>query len=111
MPGANTSFDCYSEYNNSRIQVKACSVIPDLTSFGPRSVYDELYFMDFYRNGDFDGSVDIYKIPKELIDNTIVNASLGETVKMQRDQGRRPRLSLYYLAKQYAIKPQTIKFW
>jgi len=111
LQGANTSFDCYSELTNARIQVKACSVLPDLTSFGPKSVYDELFFMDFFREGKFDGSVDIYKIPKHIVDETIVNASLGETVQMQREQGRRPRLSLYNLAKVHNILPITIKFW
>ncbi|NFN19717.1 Bsp6I family restriction endonuclease [Clostridium botulinum] len=40
ISGANTSFDCYDpngQRGNNRIQVKACSVIPDLTSFGPNS--------------------------------------------------------------------------
>ena len=45
---ANTSFDCYDYKNNSRIQVKACSVKEDLTSFGPRSVWDQLFFVHFF---------------------------------------------------------------
>lgn len=38
----------YEEYKkNNRIQVKACSVLPDLTSFGPRSEWDRIFFADF----------------------------------------------------------------
>ena len=47
---ANTSFDCYQINTKKRIQVKACSVSNDLTSFGPSSVWDELYFVHFFPN-------------------------------------------------------------
>ena len=52
--GANSSFDCYDpngSRGNNRIQVKACSVLPDLTSFGPHSQWDRIFFVDFYREG------------------------------------------------------------
>ena len=39
----NSSFDCLALTPTSRIQVKSCSVSYDLTSFGPKSVWDELY--------------------------------------------------------------------
>ena len=66
IPGANSSWDCYNPVSHKRIQVKACSVLPDLTSFGPTSEWDEIYFLDFYREGNWDGTFDIYKIPNEL---------------------------------------------
>jgi Bsp6I restriction endonuclease len=56
MPGANSSFDCYEPQKSKRIQVKACSVEEDLTSFGPDSVWDEIYFVHFYPNKKYDGS-------------------------------------------------------
>lgn len=93
IPGANSSFDCYNLNSKKRIQVKACSVLPDLTSFGPNSVWDEIYFMDFYNEGNWDGSIDVYLIPNELIYNHKVNAS--QTMKDQQKQGRRPRFSIY----------------
>jgi hypothetical protein len=93
ITGANTSFDVYNPANQSRIQVKACSVLPDLTSFGPDSVWDELYFMDFYNEGLFNGKIDIYKIENDLIYNHKVNAN--QTMKDQQKQGRRPRFSIY----------------
>lgn len=97
LPGANSSFDCYSPVNYSRVQVKACSVIPDLTSFGPHSVWDKLIFIDFYANGQWNGAFVVYEIPSNLINNLIMNQTTGETFRDQQAQGRRPRLSLYRL--------------
>lgn len=88
-----TSFDAYSLSSNKRIQVKACSILPDLTSFGPKSVWDELYFVDFYRNGAWDGSFDIYLIPNNLIYNNNVNKE--QSMKDQQLSKRRPRFSIY----------------
>ncbi|MED3882815.1 Bsp6I family type II restriction endonuclease [Priestia megaterium] len=93
IPRANTSFDCYRESDHARIQVKACSVLPDLTSFGPKSVWDEIYFMDFYRDGKWDGTFDIYYIDSNLIYNHKVNNN--ETFIDQQKAGKRPRLSIY----------------
>lgn len=89
----NSSWDCYDPVSKKRIQVKACSILPDLTSFGPKSEWDEIYFLDFYRKGLWDGSYDIYKIPNQLIYEHKVN--LTQTFKDQQAQGRRPRFSIY----------------
>lgn len=97
LAGANSSFDCYSPVNHSRVQVKACSVIPDLTSFGPHSVWDNLIFIDFYANGQWNGAFVVYEIPNNLINDLIMNRTTGETFRDQQRQGRRPRLSLYKL--------------
>jgi hypothetical protein len=101
--GANTSFDVFNPTTNKRIQVKSCSVLPDLTSFGPNSVWDELYFMDFYNKGKFDGQIDIYLIPNRLIYDHKVNKT--QTVKDQQKEGRRPRFSIF----KEIIERQNIK--
>jgi hypothetical protein len=93
IPKANTSFDCYNLKNHVRIQVKGCSVIPDLTSFGPKSVWDKIYFLDFFRDGSWDGKFDIYEIDNNDIYCRQVNAS--QTLKQQQQQKRRPRFSIY----------------
>ncbi|MCT7646681.1 Bsp6I family type II restriction endonuclease [Aliarcobacter butzleri] len=98
----NTSFDAYNPISNKRIQVKACSVLPDLTSFGPKSVWDELYFVDFYRDGLWDGKFDIYKIETNDIYTNSVNA--GQSFTDQQAQQRRPRFSIY----SDIIKPKNI---
>ena len=69
------------------------SVLPDLTSFGPKSVWDDLYFVDFYRKGKWDGLFDIYHIENQLIYNHKVNSN--ETFKDQQLQKRRPRFSIF----------------
>lgn len=86
------SFDALDIKTGVRIQVKACSVKNELTSFGPKSVWDELYFLDFYREGNYDGTFDVYKIPNELIYSHKVNAN--QTLKEQQAQNRRPRFSI-----------------
>ena len=93
ISGANSSWDCYDPVRHKRIQVKACSVLPDLTSFGPTSQWDEIYFLDFYREGKWDGTFDIYKIENELIYNHKVNEN--QTMRDQQDQKRRPRFSIF----------------
>lgn len=91
--GVNTSFDAYSLKTHKRIQIKSCSVLPDLTSFGPKSQWDEIYFQDFYKNGKWDYSFDIYLIPNNLIYNQKVNKN--QTLKEMQKQGKRPRFSIY----------------
>ncbi len=103
IPGVNTSFDVYDIKNRKRIQVKACSVQSDLTSFGPASVWDELYFMDFYVDGTNSGKVNIYLIPNEDIYNYKVNKS--QTVRDQQNEGRRPRFSIKNIIELKNIQP------
>ncbi|MFC1978752.1 Bsp6I family type II restriction endonuclease [Chloroflexota bacterium] len=104
ISGANSSFDCYNPKTTERIQVKACSVIPDLTSFGPKSEWDKIYFVDFFRQGKWDGSFDIYLIDNSDIYNYPVNA--GQTLKDQQLEGRRPRFSIWDgIIKRKGLKP------
>lgn len=104
VSGASGSFDAYNPSTSKRIQVKGSSILPDLTSFGPQSVWDELYFMDFYQNGTWNGQVDIYLIPNHLIYNTMVNKK--QTMQQQQAQGKRPRFSIYKkIIRPYQICP------
>ena len=111
---ANTSFDAYdinSGLGKNRIQIKACSVLPDLTAFGPKSVWDRLLFVDFYREGKWDGTFDIYEIETSDIYNYNVNSN--ETFKDHQQQKRRPRFSIYKgIIEAKKIKPiKTCKLW
>jgi hypothetical protein len=103
VSGINTSFDCFNLDKQKRIQVKACSVKEDLTSFGPRSVWDEIYFIHFFPNNKYDGSYSIYKIENELIYNH--NVSKTESFKDQQKKGIRPRFSII----KKIIKPKAMK--
>lgn len=88
----NASFDCFDILYEKAIQVKACSVVDDLTSFGPKSKWDKLYFLDFYNGGVYDGAFDIYEISNDLIYNCLVKK--GRTLKEAQDLGLRPRISI-----------------
>jgi len=104
ITGKKMSFDCYDLEAKKRIQVKACSTLPDLTSFGPASVWDKLYFMDFSDNKKFEGNFKIYEVDNCLIYNNKVNKS--QTMKDQQKQKRRPRFSVYNdIIKKYDINP------
>jgi len=89
--------------NHRRQQIKAFSGLVDLTSFGPSSIYDDFYFMDFYRGGNFNGKYAIYKIPNNLISVAQVNRS--QTLSQQQRQQRRPHISLV----NRIIKPNRIR--
>ena len=91
-PGVTSSFDTYNLMTKKAQQIKASSVEYDLTSFGPKSKWDELYFMDFYNDGKHDGTFSLYLISNDLIYGHKLNRN--HTIKMQQEQGKRPRLSL-----------------
>ena len=85
------SFDCFDLRNEKTVQGKACSVKDDLTSFGPKSKWDILYFLDFYSHDD-DGTFNIYEIPNDLIYNSLVKE--GRTLKAAQELGLRPRMHI-----------------
>lgn len=103
----NTSFDVYNLKTKKRIQVKACSVLPDLTSFGPKSTWDEIYLVDFYANGKWDGTFNIYLIENEDIYSHKVNAN--QSFREQQSEKRRPRFSIFDgIIKEKGLKPIRI---
>ena len=96
-----TKFDCYSSVDNKIVEVKACSIKPDLTSWSPKPYFDVLYFVDF---SSMDGKYDIYKINTsdlEIAQETVTAG--GETFQQQINSNRRPRFSLFekYIDKKY----------
>ena len=109
---SNTSFDTFNTKTKRAEQIKACSVEGDLTSFGPCSKWDDLYFLDFYNNGKIDGLFDVYKIPNELIYKHKVNKT--QTFEDQQKEKRRPRFSIKKdIIHNLNLKPiaTSIKVW
>jgi hypothetical protein len=107
-----SSFDTYNLETKRAEQIKATSVKEDLTSFGPDSEWDDLYFLDFYNKGKLDGTFNIYIIPNDLIYNYKVNKN--QTLKQQQAQGKRPRFSLTKeLIIKKGLKPiaTNVKVW
>jgi hypothetical protein len=88
----NASFDCFDILKERTKQSKATSVSDDLTSFGPKTRWDDLYFLDFYNHGDVDGTFNVYQIPNDLIYNSLVKE--GRTLKEAQDLGLRPRIHI-----------------
>jgi hypothetical protein len=86
------SFDCFNILSEQTIQSKASSVSDDLTSFGPKTRWDTLYFLDFYNDGNTDGTFNVYEIPNDLIYNSLVKE--GRTLKESQDLGYRPRIHI-----------------
>ncbi|MBI5797787.1 Bsp6I family type II restriction endonuclease [Candidatus Woesearchaeota archaeon] len=94
------SYDCVNIKNGKRAQIKVSSTSSDLSSFGPKSEWDELYFLDFSKG---DGSFKVYKIGAEWVYNCHVNND--QTFQQQQKQGRRPRFSIV----DKIIKPKDLK--
>tara|TARA_Y100001958_G_C21009824_1_gene390369 strand:- start:154 stop:720 length:567 start_codon:yes stop_codon:yes gene_type:complete len=110
--GINTSFDTYNLKTKKAEQIKACSVERDLTSFGPDSKWDDIYFLDFYNNGKLDGTFNVYKVPTDWIYKMKVNKT--QTFKQQQAQARRPRFSITdKIIKDKKLKPiaKDVKVW
>lgn len=89
LNGMKCSFDCINIKTGSRIQIKASSIVSDLTSFGPRSEWDELFFLDFSKG---DGSFKVYRIEQDWIYKHMVNKN--QSFQQQQEQARRPRFSI-----------------
>lgn len=109
---SSASFDTFNTKTNRAEQIKACSVESDLTSFGPDSKWDDLYFLDFYNKGKLDGTFNVYKVPSNLIYDMKVNKN--QTMKEQQLQGRRPRFSITdKIIKEQNLKPiaKNVKVW
>ncbi len=109
---SNTSFDTFNSKTERAEQIKACSVEHDLTSFGPKSKWDDLYFMDFYNNGKVDGYFDVYKIATELIYSIKVNKN-QRFLEQQQDM-RRPRLCIKKdIIVKYGLEPiaKSVSVW
>ena len=106
------SFDTFDLKTNKAQQIKACSIEDDLTSFGPKSKWDDLYFVDFYNDGKVDGKFDIYLIPNKYIKNQSLNKK--ESFTDQQEQKRRPRFGIKKeIIAKYKIKPlaSKVKVW
>ena len=109
---SSASFDTFNLKKQRAEQIKACSIYPDLTSFGPKSVWDDLYFLDFFNEGKLDGTFNLYKIPTEMIYNIKVNKN--QTFQQQQEQGRRPRLRIQKkIIEEIGLMPveKNIKVW
>ena len=99
--------DATNPETNQKIEFKATSRFEgDLSSFGPRTTFDDLVYLRF--NLD-DNLLYIYDLKINSEEFGKLPANSRETIQDQKDQGRRPHVSLQELfvnAKQ--LKPDII---
>jgi hypothetical protein len=101
--GFPSSFDTFDLKRGKKQELKCTSIYNDLTSFSPLIRCDELYWIDLYRNGDWDGTLDIYPIDIESVMEVKLNKK--ETFRDAQLAGRRPRFSV----RKEIINKQNIK--
>lgn len=99
------SFDAFDIIEGKAVQIKATQMKYDCTSFGPKSKQDKIIFMDFYNNGNIDGTVDVYEIPYDLVSNVIVKQKEQITFEDRKKEGKRPRFSV----KKFVIEPNDLQ--
>lgn len=109
---ASRSFDTFNTKTKKAEQIKATSIDKDLTSFGPNSQWDDLYFLDFYNNGKLDGTFNVYKVPTKLVQK--VEVKKGVSFLDRQKEGKRPRFSITKIfIEKSKIKPiaKDVKIW
>jgi len=89
-----TKFDCYDKLNDKIVEVKACSVPNDLTSWSPKPYFDIFYFVDF---STLDGKYKIYEISinSDEIMDIKVNSTQTFREVVSRPNPPRPRFSVF----------------
>ena len=89
-----TKFDCYDKLNDKIVEVKACSVPNDLTSWSPKPYFDIFYFVDF---STLDGKYKIYEISinSDEIMDIKVNSTQTFREVVSRSNPPRPRFSVF----------------
>lgn len=87
--------DAYDPITDKRIEFKATSRFEgDLSSFGPKEKFDDLYFLRFNLH---ENMLYIYHLNVNFDDLGKYPANKKETVQSQRNEGRRPHISLQKL--------------
>ena len=92
--GSAHSYDAIDKGTKEGIQIKSASIPKDCTSFGPKSTWDKLIYMDFAYDEEKPEKVALYEIPTEEVYGVVVNTSKNETFKEQQEQNRRPRFAI-----------------
>lgn len=95
--------DATDPNSERKIEFKATSKFDgDLSSFGPNTVFDDLYFLRFNLEDD---QLYIYDLKINSVDFGKYPANATESIEDQKRQGRRPHVSLYKLF----VEPQQLK--
>lgn len=99
------SLDAFDIIEEKAIQIKSGQIKKDLSTFGPKTRWDKLIFVDFYNDGNIDGTFDIYEIPTDYLNKVVVCQNKNITFEKRKAEGKRPHLSL----KESVIYPNSIE--
>ena len=87
-------FDCYNDQTKEIIEVKGCSIKPDLTSWTSDPYFDILYFVDF---SSLDGKYKIYEI--KITHKQLKKIKVSETQTFEdqtkNEKKMRPRFPIF----------------
>lgn len=99
--------DATDPVTNSKIEFKATSNFDgDLSSFGPQTVFDDLVFLRFNLN---DNQLYIYDLRINSDEFGAYPANKTQTIQDQKNEGRRPHVSLQKLfVEEKQLKPDII---
>lgn len=101
------SGDAFDPLTNRKIEFKATSNFDsDLSSFGPQTIFDDLFLLRYDLSKDF---LYIYDLNVDSDEFGKYPANSCETIQTQKNQGRRPRVSLIDLfVNRYNLRPNVI---
>ncbi|NLL63511.1 MAG: Bsp6I family type II restriction endonuclease [Ruminococcaceae bacterium] len=99
--------DATDPKTGQKIEFKATSRFEgDLSSFGPKTQFDNLYFLRFNLDENL---LYIYDLKINSEEFGEIQANQKETIQDQKDQGRRPRISLLtHFVYKYDLLPDII---
>jgi hypothetical protein len=80
----NHPFDCYNFIKNIGSNILIGINLSDKVLLKSSMVNNELYFFDFYRNGEFDGIYSVYLMPNEII-SIVLNGIESKKVNIYKD--------------------------
>ena len=87
--------DATNPINNQKIEFKATSRFEgDLSSFGPKTIFDNLIYLRFNLENN---QLYIYDLKINSEEFGKYPANKTQTIQQQKDQGRRPHVSLQTL--------------
>ena len=98
--------DAYDPKTGHKIEFKASSNMEDLSSFGPDTKFDNLYFLQFDTENDILRIYDLNITSEQL---KAYPTAKNETFGDKQKAGKRPHISLYKLfVKDKNLKPAIV---
>ena len=89
------SLDTYSEEHQEAEQLKSTIMPKDpVSSFGPTSEQDVTYFLNFFNDGNLNGTFDVFRIPNHFFEGVTCSGAQDGSFVDRKSSGKRPRFSI-----------------